>query len=209
MEETYTFKYDENISKEFLTKISTNFVITKVIIILNKIVENDSIKRIIRINEHFINIIPDLVSYFNNKIEYSCAPYLNDGVLELINNNLINNNVELFISEHNLTSTWSKCEWIECEFIIKESKILILELYYNFDKIENNLIIESNVFNDYNKFKNYFLIYTKITEEQYKIYMLDYYKILYIKNNNVTLRFKNNLNDNDNIIIFNDNVNNL
>jgi hypothetical protein len=217
MEETYTFKYDENVSKEFLTKISTNFVITKVVITSNKIIENDNITHSIYIGNFHIPIIENLINYFNNKIEYACIPYLSNSDLDIINDSLINNNSELWITENDTKNNsddssiiiYNQSEWIECEFIIKETKsILILDIDYNDRKYKNNLIIESNVFNNYDEFKNYFLTYTKITAEQYKNFILKYYTIIYDEDFVAILRFIY-LDNNDNIIIFNDIPDNL
>jgi hypothetical protein len=217
MEERYIFKNNENISKEFLTKISTNFIITKVIITLNHIIEEVPAKQYIRIGDYYIELIMSSVNYFNNKIEYACAPYLSEDDLNLINNNLEKNNVYLKICKYQtpnneITPSWNNNEWIECEVIIKKTEnILIFDYYYYYynQVNENKLIIESNIFNTYNEFKNYFLSDTKITEEQYKEYIIQNYYTLFVDNSSLTLCFINNTIDNKNIIIFNDNLDNL
>jgi hypothetical protein len=205
MEETYIFKYDENISKEFLTKISNHFIITKVIITLNHIIENHSSSYNINISYFSIPIIEDSINYFNNKIEYACIPFLSSDDLDVIDNLLTNNSSEICIYGDVLN------EWIECEFIIKETnKKISIEFNYGDENINNNLIFKSNVFNDYAEFKNYFLTYTKITEEQYKKFMIKYWNLIHLDDNDIIIRFVNIFNNRgDDIIIFNDSSENL
>jgi hypothetical protein len=220
MEETYTFKYDEYISKEFLTKISTNFVITKVIITLNNIVENDDTKYNVSIDpDNFlyfnINIIFNSAHYFNNKIEYACMPFLDMYSADFIDN-VLKNDVIWTIRKSDNKSKPVKCEWLECNFVIKETQnILVFKSYCN-DGIRNKndkLIFYCDIFNNYEEFKMYILEFTKITEEQYKIFMKNMFDTYVNNHNDFSISFESKINmnniDDKNNLIFNDYIDNL
>ncbi len=161
----YSVNNYETINNDMIDKLKSNYVITSVKIIFNKIINDKTeLDRNLplfltnKVNGTYIYIIYDTITYYNNIIEYKCLPFENiDFDIFIVNsekNNRTNYILELYYPNDDI-------EKYEFELMYQPTKIYfdnIIPAKFNLNEVMTRNIV-SDCYSDLNELKTHLSLY--------------------------------------------------